>query len=736
MTQQRQQELKLPECGIFFGSGVYNGVEGYLVRSGRTHTAWIPKCHSPLEVLEKVIEENQGNLVQFWGLKGGWGFNGERSPVALGRYLALEDIGVSVPEPDWDARLHLTTDGLEPRLGYPERYGAGALKFLQAAAQKGVYTIFIYCDARPEWVAQFREAGSFYLGYDFGERYSFRLEEEHLEDCAQEVTLRSLADGLMRRVREHVQERKRDGWGLTMATSASFHIDYEIAAGTDVPLAEDFAFSHLNMASALCRGLYRQYGLPIWGAHVAPEHYSWTPYGDPLKFPLLTAGFFQKYMGGSKIILNESGNWFLQTTKSVDSPLFDLPRVELGGSVLDGDPERAAPYVEGAREGFETIGYDSVYARRYRQTISEFYDFVKTNGTPKGQPEVTIAVIKGNLDLCGQEYSPNAAVAGMYRLAEEDPRWYEGAPERAWDAIRNVFFPRPAVLAPYRNRFLSGTPHGMVDIVSFADDRADAAFLQRYRALLFAGWNTMSERQYAELLAYARGGGTLFISIPHLSTDIRRNAVGYTVDDLIHGGDFADLCGVRIRGKGPRFYWATAPDRSGALGFRFPRRFGIFTTCLGELEIVDPEAEVLAVEDEQMRPLLLRRRCGKGVVYFLNSWSYPGALDRDEGPGSEVGGPNFLETIYHHIAREASGSVRITPAEGESTGSLDYIAHSFFPECGTVCVQNIDLSSPRRCVLHREGKATLLCLEPGAFWMFRRGEETPVCHRAESTDLS
>jgi hypothetical protein len=138
--------------------------------------------------------------------------------------------------------------------------------------------------------------------------------------------------------------------------------------------------------------------------------------------------------------------------------------------------------------------------------------------------------------------------------------------------------------------------------------------------LLFSGWNTSSPAQYHELKKFVAAGGTLFIAIPHLSMDETRNHSSYTVEDLVNGGDFSDLCGVKVRKKGRRFYWATAPDRNNKIGFAFPRRFGIFTTCMGEIEITDPAAEILAVDDEEMEPLLLRRRVGKGTVYFLNSW--------------------------------------------------------------------------------------------------------------------
>jgi hypothetical protein len=91
-------------------------------------------------------------------------------------------------------------------------------------------------------------------------------------------------------------------------------------------------------------------------------------------------------MAGAKIILNESGNWFLQTVKAVDSPLFEMPRVELGG-ITRCDPHLVAPHVEEAQKTYHKIDYHSTYPKRYRATISDFYDFVKAHGTPEGQPE-------------------------------------------------------------------------------------------------------------------------------------------------------------------------------------------------------------------------------------------------------------------------------------------------------------------------------------------------------------
>lgn len=706
MTPHTKIPMTLPPCGIWVGSGIMNSMPDYLVCSGRTHTTWVSQLFSPVELLDRILEDNQGNLVQYWG------FNGGRSPVTFARHYALEDVGLTPPEPDWkNKRNLLVTDWINPE-DYRERNGMGVLKLIREARQRGLGISLLYTEAAPEWSRQFEEAGGpFYLGYDFGERFTFRLDEKPPED----VTLRTLADDLMRCVREHVEARHTTGWGNVAATSSNFHLDYEIAAGADIPMVEDFAFKQLNLSSALSRGLMRQYNLPLWGSHLAHEHYSWIPYASEHKFDLLRAAMYLKYMAGAKAIINESGGWYLEAQLVTDSPMFETPRVELG-NLRNRDPYDHADVVEEARKTYHKINYHSPTARAYRKEISDFYDFVKANGTPEGQPETTLALIKGNLDLGGEGFRPNDAIAGLFTLAEQNPLWYSGQPERGWDIASRVFFPRPPVLAPWHNLFLSGTPYGPVDVTSFAADHVDAGFLSaHYKALLFTGWNTSSEKQYVELLRYVQNGGTLFVSIPHLSTNATRHYASFGVEELVQGGDFSDLCGVKVKGKGERFYWATAPDRRGELGFEFPRRFGILTVCMGDIEITDSAVEILAVDDEEMRPVLLRRRCGRGTVYFLNTWAYPGATDADYGPGAVVDSPGLVGYVWRHIARQNRGRVYITDDGVDAGSECDFVAYSYFPESGKICLQNIDFARPHRVILHRPEQTAPVELSPGEF---------------------
>jgi len=709
-----KRNIELPPCGIFIGTGIYAMSADYLLSTLYGHQQWAPQSFSPLEMIEKVIEDNQGNLVQFWGHARG------QAPATIAEWFyALDEIGIHVPKPDWKNGRYLTVQDCPELKRHADRLGAGALRFIKAAAERGLYTVLLYVDAERKWSERFHEVGEYYLGYDYGERYSGNFRSDLLGSRSpDEITLSALAQNLIARVREHVEERHASGWGCVMTTSGAFHVDYEILAGTDIPVIEDFAFCHLNLASSLARGLYRQHDLPLWGSHLAHEHYSWIPFANRHKFDLLRAAMYQKYMAGSKMIINESGGWFVESTLCEDSPHHQFPRVHLPHSRLRKEPHLFAPFIEEARKHYHKINYDSAWCRRYREVISDFYDFVKSSGTPTGQPETTVAVAKGNLDLCHPRFMPNSAVGGAYAVADRHPEWFEGPPERGWEIVRRVFYPLPPVLAPHPNHFLSGTPYGMVDIVSFALDRISARFLsENYKALLFCGWNTASEKQYDILTRYVSDGGRLFISIPHLSKNVRRNYTSYGVDELVNGGDFSELCGVRVKGPGERFHWATAPESESEIGFRFPRRFGIMAVPMGNIEITDPAVRILVVDDEDKRPLLLRRKCGKGEVFFLNSWAYPGALDVDDGPGATLDSKGLIALLYGYIATLSRGHVWITDDRASPGSECEYTCYSYFPDAGRICLLNVDFERSHRFFLHHFGAVECTELGPGEFRM-------------------
>lgn len=718
-------EIKLPPEGIFVGSGIYPTETDTLLCTMTGHYAWQCQHFSILEQLEKVLSDNQGNLVQLWGIPRGF------SPRLLGEWVYdLPGVGVELPAPDWDNLKNLTEAEYQEVFDqYRSRMGAGYLRFIQEAKKRGLYTALIYTDAEQEWIPQMvNDGGDHYLGYDFGEKFSFGLNEtaKLQEECG-ELNLRTLADALIARVKEHTQQRKAQGWGFVMATSSNFHVDYEVLGGADMPVVEDFAFPSLNLSSALSRGLYRQHNLPMWGSHLAHEHYDWQPDNAPHRYDTLRAAFYLKYMAGSKMIINESGNWFVEHTLSPDSPKLNVPQtvskrygyIGWGGAkqILQEEPEQYKQYLEEARPYFPTLDYRSPVCRKYREVISDFWNFVKENGTPEGQPETTIALAKGNYDLTTARYNHSYAIGGLYDLAIKNANWFQGAPERGWTLARDVFFPEVPVLKPYVNIHLSGTPYGQVDIVSFAKDEITSdCLLQNYKALLFTGWNTCSAKQYEILKEYVAGGGSLFISIPQLATVETRN-FAFTTDDLVNGGDFSELCGVRVLGRGENFYWAMVPQGEHRLECDFPRRFGILGVPLGKIESIDPDLEAVITDDETNRPVLLLHRYGKGKCYFLNTWAYPGAMDLDEGPGSVMDSGGMIGCIYRMIANETRGYVYITDDEKAPGEICKYIAFSYFPDAGKICLYNIDFDREKTFWLHQFGQREKITLSPGEFRM-------------------
>lgn len=657
----------LPEpARLYVGSGVYAN-DGGMRMGGFCFTYWHPEKLALDEIVDLCAQEEIGNTLQFWQSN--------------------------------ETFAHLA----------------------RRAAEKGLYATCIYSRATNGIArAVTDDLGPRWLGHDFGERFSFSLYQDW---GGRGVTLTALAEEYMNRVHKHVGDLHADGWGNVMATSANFSLDYEVAAGVEIPCTEDFPFGDLTLASALGRGLYRQYSLPMWGAHLAHEWYSWIPHRNPYKMKTLETAFYLKYMTGAKIIINESGNWQLQSSLCEDSPMSKMP---ITCRKLSTKWDAAArekyekPVLDEARRKYAYIDYRSPVAMKYRKVIRDFYAFCKEHPAPKGQPEATWAIAKGNLDLGGCTYIPGSAVCGAYDLARTNPNWMSGLSEMSWDVVRKAVMPMPPMLAPNKNIHFSASPYGLCDIVSFACDNVTAEYLLRnYKVLMFAGWNTCTPKQYRILCDYVKGGGVLVIGLCHLSTDDARRHTDLTVDRLINRGDLTELCGLRVRGETPRRYWATGPStKPNELGFVARRRFGYMCLPLGDLERVAPEAcfEELAVDDEDGDPFILRCRNGRGEVLLMNWWGYPAAANMDVGCGAEIADVGMVGYLYRYAAKRGRGNVFVTGQDFVNPDEdCGWIVHSYFPDEGKVYLLNLDYENERACVLQQFGDKDFITLEPGEF---------------------
>jgi len=708
--------IVLPECGMFIGSPIYLDKADYVFQhTGQFYTSWVSENHSVEWYLKKTIDDNQGNLAIIW--------DGSASKVCLksmAEWLNIEDLGYDVPEPDWDNKKYLIPEDWDIIEKHKDRLGAGLHKFVNQALDLGLYSYSIYSEATPDWVGKISKVENF-LGYNMGEKFSFDIEE--IENTEFRVTkgeiksnydLEMIAGNFKKSVREFIKTKKNEGWKQFFTTSASFHLDFEIASANCgiIPHVESFAFRNINFGSALCRGIYKQFKLPLWGNYLAHEHYSFLPYKSEYKFKMLDAAFLLSYMSGSKITVLESGNWWQQSDHVDDTPMHDTPKIDLG-SLQKNKPSAYAHLIKTARKHYPDLGYDSEICTKYRKSLSHFYNFVKEEGTPEGQPEVKIAAVKGYLDLCSQSFNPNSAIAGAYRIAEKNPLWYEGMPERSWEIFRKTFFPLNNTLDEYNNTFFSGTPHGMTDIVSFAGEMTPEFLIKNYKALLFTGWNTASESQYEVMKQYVYNGGTIFIGIPHFSKNKTRNYINYQTDELINQGDFSELCGVKIKKRGKQIHWILTTENN-MLNLPKHKQFGPCLTHIGELEITG-NPEIIAVHDETYTPILLHNKYGKGQVYFLNSWEYPGALDSHSGPGAEISSNGIIGEVYKKIAMDNRGTAFITDDGNMPGKECEYITYSYFPSNGNVYLMNIDFCREHDFFLHINGTEKHINLQPLEF---------------------
>ena len=657
----------LPEdARIYIGSGVYAN-RGIMKMGGFCFTYWEPEKLDYDELIDLCVKEGVGNTLQFWQ-------NNEN----------LRDL---------------------------------ALK----AKARGLYSTCIYSSATNGLAREIVSSlGGSWIGYDFGERFTFSLYTDWKD---RGVSLRALAGEYMNRVHKHVGDLHAAGWGNVMATSSNFSLDYEVAAGAEIPCTEDFPFGDLTLASALSRGLYRQYGLPMWGSHLAHEWYSWIPHRNPWKMKTLETAFRLKYMTGAKVIVNESGNWQLQSSLCEDSPMSQLPvtcrRLSTPWDAAARE-KYEKPALAEAKKRFSWIDYRSPVAVKYRRAISDFTAFCREHPAPRGQPEATWAIAKGNLDLGGPGYIPGNAVCGAYDLARGNPNWMYGLPEMSWDVVRRAVMPMPPMLAPNKNIHFSASPYGLCDVVSFACDNVTAEhLLKNYKVLMFAGWNTCSPKQYRILCDYVKGGGRLVIGLAHLSTDDARGYTDPSPAKLVNGGDLSELCGFRVVGETPRKYWATGPSTErNCLGFVARRRFGYMCLPLGRLEYTAPAEnfEELAVDDEDGEPFILRCRNGRGEVFFMNWWAYPAAANMDVGCGSEVADVGMVGYLYRYCAKLGRGNVWITGRDFENPDEdCGWILYSYFPDEGKVYLLNLDYAQARSCVLQQFGDKDFLTLAPGEF---------------------
>ena len=387
-------------------------------------------------------------------------------------------------------------------------------------------------------------------------------------------------------------DKAREACGRTAFGDASGGHRYGYLAGVDFIRSETMV-PHTQHLCSQARPAAEALGKGEWGVHIAIQHAAQPYFETHLGMYFLS--LYQPWMMGASMIYEEDS-------------LFHLFKEE-------------------------RQSWDDRLTQGKRDMTRDFYRFAKTHPR-RGKPERRIAFLEGryaapfNGIICGPEQDPHYPVWGLF--GRNDPAWGHAQPEKCRQLL-DVLMPGASTL-PLRQRydrrrfFFSGTPYGDFDETPA---EAGAGYFGQYALLLNLGWHTMIREDYDKLLNYASGGGALFTGVPQFSAHVKRDFLRDWRDlALWNGGDLGELCGVKVRGPGMEYsgQWNAAgrerfpePELS-AMPSDSPDEDG---PCrLADIDLAG--AEVVAWDASTNKPLVTRRRIGRGCVYLLTAWAYPG----------------------------------------------------------------------------------------------------------------
>jgi len=279
-----------------------------------------------------------------------------------------------------------------------------------------------------------------------------------------------------------------------------------LEAGTDIMSSEHYGNIGFSLSSA--RGASKAYGRPLWGAWLNVEFYAGGGYGPPRDDSYTEAhqrrlmlDYNMSYIHGADLIVLQDCLFDItigHTHSSTNKPAYDM---------------------------------NSPQCRGFREKAKEFHKYVQSHPRSGQAPAVDLGLVWGNLE--GAPTQKQLLNINSYTKIWWQSGW-RATIEQGWKNLLNADL--------FAKSRYSGTPYGQVDIVPV---QAPIDVLQKYKTLMFLGWNTMTPEIYAKLKEYVKNGGNLFMSLPQLSRQIERKPEL----ELINNGDFRDLFGVTVKGR-------------------------------------------------------------------------------------------------------------------------------------------------------------------------------------------
>lgn len=367
-------------------------------------------------------------------------------------------------------------------------------------------------------------------------------------------------------------------------------LEYDFEAGIEFPIIE-LVPRNMEQILNFGRGAIRAYEKGKFGCWLAHEWYGGYRMDDPLKAKRFTLEYLSTYMGGASFVCLESGY------REIKNHGFHLPE-------------------------------DHPMTQSYLQEALNFSEFCENDERPAKGPIVKVAFVKGNLDGFG--WGNSSSLWGQYY----DEKWGFSNPEFSYRILDEVY--KKLEWHDAKNfgeyDFSHAPAYGQYDVVPIS---APLHVLEDYDWLIFTGWNTMTEENFAKLKQYVANGGNVLVGACHLRDSIERDKEG----KFVCSNDYKEFFGCEITNEkirsndGFKFEYESTIE-----GVMYPGPPGMkcdpawSAGYTDYMKIVPQKAKpVCYLSDSFLNdvdfliPIVTENQYGKGNVVLMANSEYPGA---------------------------------------------------------------------------------------------------------------
>jgi hypothetical protein len=211
-------------------------------------------------------------------------------------------------------------------------------------------------------------------------------------------------------------------------------------------------------------------------------------------------------------------------------------------------------------------------------------------------------------------------------------------------------------------------PYGQVDIVG-VDDMTRLDDLERYKLLVFGGWNTMTPHSKKVLEKWIEDGGVAVMSIPQCLKRYDRRYLDYTEKDIV------PPCGIEVE--------------------KFVLSGDVKLASISKKSKV----ETVATIGKDKLPLVVRKRVGKGFIYLMLTYEFPGSR-------------GILGNEWKKLLAERAAEVeqRLVLKEENKDDNLRFFMSSVYED--KAYVMNLDMRMKRKVKVSIGDKTSVVELDP------------------------